>query len=61
MNTYIYVFLTILVVVAFFAICFLFCIRRLPKQKGKTKFKGEFKLFKLFEFNFEAEHDDSKK
>lgn len=63
MNTYTYVFFIILVIVAVFAFCFIFCflIKRFLKQKGKTKLKGGFKLFKLFEFNFEAEHDDNKK
>ena len=62
MNTYICVFLIILVIAVVFVTCFSFCfLKKFLKQKGRTKIKEEFKLFKFFEFNFEVEHDDSKK
>lgn len=42
----------------FFAHCFM---KRALRAKGKTKIQGKFKLLKMFEFDFEAEHNSDKR
>ena len=57
---YVYIFVIVVLILAillycFFSHCFM---KKVLLIKGKTKLRGKFKLFKLFEFDFEAEHNN---
>lgn len=61
MNGYICLFLIIIIITILSSLCiitYLF-LKKSLKSTGKTQIKGAFKLFKVFEFNFEAEHDNN--
>ena len=62
MSGHIYLFLIIIVITIVFSLCIITYIflKKSLKSTGKTRIKGVFKLLKVFEFNFEAEHDNSK-
>lgn len=63
MNGYIFLFFIIIVITILSSLCiitYLF-LKKILKSTGKTRIKGAFKLFKIFEFNFEAEHENKNK
>ena len=53
----IFIFLAIIIVV----MCFFtyFSLQKISKVNGKLKYKGSLKICKLFEYNFEIEHDNN--
>lgn len=61
MDSVYYVFIVIFLIIIISSLClftYIFLLKTL-KSKGKTRIKGNLKILKFLEINFEAERDNS--
>lgn len=61
MSNSLLIILLIIAIIALFILIIYSFLKETSKTRGKTSLKGNIKIFKLFEFTFEAEHDDDSK